>query len=439
MSLPKSVDPSKTNCKFDSSETHSQTHFQCLTGSGRSAIAVIELRGVQAAEIILRCFTPVNPRAFSKGQIRYGSWTGAKPPKHGSQSGFSDLSTHRESIEGGNYQSIPRVGRALSGESVVVTPCGHQHYEIHCHGGPAAIGRIEDDLRLCGALPATPLRPDQGIIESLLIREAEDALIRCTTPRIAAIAMNQVRGALQDWANQWRSSLSESTRHQFDLEAQTLLTEAEFGLRLTEPFRIVFVGPPNVGKSSLLNAIVGFDRSITLDAAGTTRDVLHAETVIEGLPVRVSDTAGIRASNEPIEREGIVRARMAANQADLLLLVSEPLPGGGFSSLPKLDRLQQESTTKLRILNKRDHTDSALNYEEALDHAFDARTNALSGEGIEELMINIADTLGRRLPRGEGPVLLNPRQADLVKQLTIIASIDRRLEILDALMGHHRG
>ena len=121
-------------------------------------------------------------------------------------------------------------------------------------------------------------------------------------------------------------------------------------MRLAEPFRVVLTGPPNVGKSSLLNALVGFDRSITLDMAGTTRDVLHANTVIAGLPIQFSDTAGIRdhAAVETIEREGIRQAQLAAGNADLLLLVCEPLPEGGFSKIA----LPSPEIRQLRVLKQ---------------------------------------------------------------------------------------
>jgi len=322
---------------------------------------------------------------------------------------------------------------AVTGESVVVTPCDDDHFEIHCHGGPAAVERIEEDLADCGALPADEVEHFRNGQDTLLIREAEVVLSRCETARIASIALNQVRGALLDWADGWRTALGSANASEFVAEASKLMTEAEIGLRITEPFRVVFVGPPNVGKSSLLNAIVGFDRSITLDVAGTTRDVLHADTIIDGLPLRFSDTAGIRDSHEPIERQGIARARLAADDADLLLLVSEPLPNGGFSSLPHLDALQQQSTPTLRVLNKQDRSTTVHSSHTA--DVFDFRTNAILGDGVQKLMNGIADTLGHQLPVPESPVLVNRRQADLVRQIVETSNLDQQLELLDRLIG----
>ncbi|MGI9474519.1 MAG: GTPase [Rubripirellula sp.] len=427
MSLPKNVVPGKSNCRIAATESRASTNYERLTGPGRSAIAVIELRGDLAADIISRCFAPATKLAFSAGQIRYGTWTGSPSQLQVS----SDVNATNDDVPTRAAGSAPK--EVVAGESVVVTPCGDEHFEIHCHGGPAAVQRVEEDLNACGASPADPFSPGREAGDATLIHEAESVLTQCLTVRIAAIAMNQVRGALLDWARQWQSSLSTANLSAFDTEAQSLLAEAKRGLRLAEPFRVVFVGPPNVGKSSLMNAMVGFDRSITLDSAGTTRDVLHAETVIDGLPLRFSDTAGIRDSNEPVERQGIARARLAADEADLLLLVSEPQPGGGISRLPHLDTLERDSAPSVRILNKLDRSTSGTASDS--EPGFDVRTNALSGEGVQDLMHCIADRLGRQLPAAEGPVVLNPRQADVVSQITGAATLDQRLQLLNILIG----
>ena len=205
----------------------------------------------------------------------------------------------------------------------------------------------------------------------------------------------------------------------------------------------MLLGPPNVGKSSLLNAIVGFDRSITLDVAGTTRDVLLADTVIDGLPLRFSDTAGIRESHEPIEQQGIARARTAASDADLLLLVSEPTAEGGLRSLPDMDRVRHNQIPSIQVLNKLDRAPDPKSYLKtgttAGREAVDVATNALTGDGIGELMSQIAATLGAQLPHSSSPVLLNQRQAILVRKMVDAPNLDQQTDLFNQLLGNSHG
>src|SRR5262249_26206167 len=100
-----------------------------------------------------------------------------------------------------------------------------------------------------------------------------------------------------------------------------LLALAPVGLHLAQPWRLVVAGPPNVGKSSLVNALVGFERAIVFDQPGTTRDVVTALTAFSGLPVELCDTAGLRNTDDSLEAAGVARAQEQAAAADLVLLV----------------------------------------------------------------------------------------------------------------------
>ena len=273
MSSPKNEQPDKNTLPpWDPGEP---TAPQCalLTGVGRSAVAVIGIHGPRAGDAIDQGFSPNTVAPYRAGQIRYGDWRG---------------------------------------ESVVVTPLGGELFEIHCHGGPAAASRIIEDLRGFGVQHVRQIQWRQQHTP-LLIREANQVLASCLTARTAAIALDQVRGALLKWCERLLKNIEgiqgevpdEALREKIRVVAEW----GSYGCRITEPFRVVLVGPPNVGKSSLINAIVGYDRSITMDVAGTTRDVLHADTVINGLPIRLSDTAGMRAADDEIERRGMELAR----------------------------------------------------------------------------------------------------------------------------------
>lgn len=392
--------------------------FSKLTGSGRSAIAVLMLHGEGAESIIQCCFKAANHVPFEQGQIRYGLWIGTK------------------SQAGGNT-GTPAQSTEQPAESVVITPLADHTFEIHCHGGPAAIARIESDLRACSASCDSDAEGWKPSEHALLIREAEAVLLKCDTLRTAGIAMDQVRGALLAWARHWQTSVNSANVPEFLAELDPLLNAAAITTRLTEPFRVVLTGPPNVGKSSLLNALVGFDRSITLDMAGTTRDVLHASTVIAGLPIQFSDTAGIRDHEavETIEQEGIRQAQLAAGNADLLLLVCEPLPAGGYSKIA----LTSPEIPQLRVLNKIDLKVQVPPNPDHLVDQFDACTNAITGEGLAELMVTIGSRLGQNLPDAGKPALLNERQWKIINQCSLTNCPEQISELLGHLMGHNHG
>jgi tRNA modification GTPase len=174
---------------------------------------------------------------------------------------------------------------------------------------------------------------------------------------------------------------------------------------LTEPFRVVLTGRPNVGKSSLINALVGFQRSIVFDQPGTTRDVVTAETAWDGWPVLLADTAGLRANAEGLEAHGIDLAHKQIEQADLVLIVLDasstsevPPVQDDVGLLPFGSHPDQRSRT-ITITNK---IDLVLNdrASEISRVQADFFVSAVTGEGLEHLITE----LGRQLVPNEPPV-----------------------------------
>lgn len=386
-----------------------------LTGSGRSAVAVIGIRGPAAEQVLGRCFTPATAGRLQPGTIRFGRW-------HGGDSGSKSSGAETAGQE------------AWADESVVVTPLAEDHFEVHGHGGPAAVDRLLADLSRHGVTMVESSQWPGDAGQPLLVREAESVMCHCTTVRMAAIAADQVRGGTLRWAQAQLERLREPrddadhTLARLRKRCHRLLRTAELGTRLAEPFRVVLAGPPNVGKSSLINSVIGYERSITFDQPGTTRDVLHAETVIGGLPIRLSDTAGIRDAEATLESEGITRARQMAETADLVIWVGDPDHRGDPPPL---------RGPMLRVFNKID----AVSLAAAADAITPDKlaTSAVTGEGIETLNRRIADSLATTLPPPGEPVLLTRRQAECVRAAVRASAAENARAAVDELIwGCHR-
>jgi tRNA modification GTPase len=336
----------------------------------------------------------------------------------------------------------------VPGESIVLTPMPDGSFEIHGHGGEAAVNAILASLndRNVATVDASNWRQTQSIV----VTEAEHVLQRCVTGQQAAIALEQTRGALVQWCQDWLKRLQfadgsneslaqhEALLKQLHQDAQTVCVHGEKGVRLTEPRRLVLAGPPNVGKSSLMNQIVGFRRSITHDSAGTTRDVLQCDTVIAGVPVRLSDTAGIREtahlteSAASIEREGIRRASLAIETADLLLIVCQP------STLDRLGEFRKElpisnQTHVMEVLNKVDLR-TADERSSAIGIEHQTIASDANDPGVGRLMEALAHHLLSTLPPRHSPVPVSPRQQNLALKLCQANSLDEANATLKELL-----
>jgi tRNA modification GTPase len=199
-------------------------------------------------------------------------------------------------------------------------------------------------------------------------------------------------------------------------ELERLVAEARQGELLREGLRVAIVGRPNVGKSSLLNLLSRRDRAIVTDLPGTTRDLLESELVLDGVPLTLVDTAGIRVSDDPVERLGIARSHAALTAADVVLLLFD-LAAGWTAEDQALRALVPEGVPLLVVGNKADlltdPMDPAAPPEPpAGPAAAEVCLSALSGEGRERL----AALLLQRCGAGEAQglqVALNGRQRDL--------------------------
>lgn len=266
--------------------TVAATWAACLSPPGKAAIAVIAVRGPRAWDVTHALFSGRAPLSFEPGRF----WLG-------------------------------RLGRGLADEVVLAvkqaTPI--PWIEIHCHGGIEVVRLLLETLEAEGVQTCSWQDFERHDADPPRHAEAVISLARALTPRTAAILLDQYHGALER-----ALSAIQDARRREDQELTRRLVEelakyATLGRHLTTPWRVALLGPPNVGKSSLVNALAGFQRSAVSITPGTTRDVVTTVIAVEGWPVELCDTAGLRDDAGALEEQGIDRARATAATADLCL------------------------------------------------------------------------------------------------------------------------
>lgn len=259
-----------------------------LTASARGAVAVIRVFGPGAVEAADSVFRPPGGRSLLEtppGRLRVG-----------------------------------RVGPG-PGDEVVAVLLEDAQVEFQGHAGPFAVQLVLNALESAGVQTVPPSRWLSQTARSRIQSEALEDLAKTETLRASEILLEQSEGALDAEL----ASVSES----LEVRAlDALLSRAEVGQRLVSGWTVALTGRPNVGKSRLLNALAGFDRAIVDPTPGTTRDLVSIRTALDGWPVDLLDSAGLRESLDPLESAGISLARSALSDADLVVLVldlSEPL------------------------------------------------------------------------------------------------------------------
>jgi tRNA modification GTPase len=262
-----------------------------------------------------------------------------------------------------------------------------------------------------------------------------------------ARALDQLRGQLKDQAEAWRRQLKTMLAHleadlefadedlpgglgQTALEGLPALRDAlvahvgdKRGLRLRDGVRVALLGAPNAGKSSILNMLAGREAAIVSARAGTTRDAIEVAMVLDGVPVTLVDTAGLRAAGDDIEREGVRRAEQAAEQADIVVLVSAP-----DAELPSGDMKQRLAAADLRLANKSDidpNTTSDKNLKGALaanDGSCDIALSAKTGDGAEALLARLGELVRDKAGLGGGVLVTRQRHAEILED--VVAHLD---------------
>ena len=346
------------------SKSDGTPHVCLLTAPGRSALCVLAVQGLGSVEAIATHFRPANAKSVSAlplDRVFYGHW------------GDEDLIVCRTAEDG---------------------------FEIHCHGGSRSSARILQDLTEAGCLHVDSESWIAVHTTCSIEAEAQLALASATTERTARHLLHQCQGALQGEIEAIQNALEGQEVDSASAQAEALLSWKEFGLHLTHPWRIVICGRPNVGKSSLINSIAGYQRVIVYDQPGTTRDVVSVETALEGWPVELSDTAGMHEPGSSLESEGIRRAKQEIQQADLLLWVLDAgtLRESQWHDLPAMARQQADEVgvcldelPHLIVVNKIDLVDQCKGQHEAY-----LAISAIQELGLSELL---AETTAKLIPQ----------------------------------------
>lgn len=393
------------------------------TPMGEGAIGIVRLSGPQAIEI---------------GDILYkGKKKLSEVETHTINYGHIIDPETDETVEE-VMVSVLRAPKTFTREDII---------EINCHGGILTINRILELTMTYGARMAEPGEYTKraflnGRID-LSQAEAVMDFIRSKTDRASKVAMNQIEGRLSDLIKKQRQSILEilaqvevnidypeyddvedattdfllEQSKRIKEEINRLLETGAQGKIMREGLSTVIVGRPNVGKSSMLNNLIQDNKAIVTEVAGTTRDVLEEYVNVRGVPLRLVDTAGIRDTEDIVEKVGVERSRKALSEADLILFVlnnNEPLTEDDQTLFEVI-----KNEDVIVIINKTD-LEQRLDVSELREMIGDMpliQTSMLKQEGIDELEIQIKDLFfGGEVQNQDMTYVSNSRHISLLKQ-----------------------
>ena len=412
------------------------------TAWGEGGIGIVRISGPKAKNVLERIFVPMRQRPIENRKMTYGKII---DPQDGS----------------------------VVDEVLAVYMKGPHTYttedvaEINCHGSIVALRKtlaltLQGGARMAEPGEFTKRAFLNGRID-LSQAEAVIDLIRAKTDRSFDVAMGQMEGSISREIKEIRAKLMdvlvnitvnldypdedieeitygtlESQLQEIEDDLDRLLSTARTGRLLREGLSVAIIGKPNVGKSSLMNRFLRESRAIVTDIPGTTRDIIEESMSLRGIPVKLIDTAGIRSTEDIIEKIGIEKSREALNQADLVIFVLD-----GSREISREDREIAEGIRNkktLILVNKADLTQivTESQIKQWMPESRVILTSMESGEGVKEVEDLIYDMVFEGQVTQENRLLItNVRHADLMKQakeeIQMALSMCRRGEALDFL------
>jgi len=310
-------------------------------------------------------------------------------------------------------QPVGRIwfGRWTREEAVLIRTAAHE-WELSVHGGTAAVRRIRQDLeqRGCTIAPWQQLLPGCGAaLEAEYLIAATKTVTWTATEHLLRHPTREWIAELRHWQHVFEQPVAAAEREQLVSRCAAWLSWSEFGRHLALPYHVALVGEPNVGKSSLLNRLAGFERAIVQDRPGTTRDLVAVDASFSGYPFSLTDTAGLRETSDRLESAGISRTHDFLKQADLILhLVDVSSPPG-----PQDQRLLERFPGAMLIAHKSDlpvHSGRTLS-------AQTLRVSSLTGEGVDGLVDAIVGRLIPKVPDRQTVFPVTDRQTDVLQFL----------------------
>ena len=339
------------------------------------------------------------PATFEVNQVPLGVSPLVQPHHYPQQSRFAQGPLRTMSIGRICY------GR-WSGEDLVLVRTSVRTWEIQCHGGTVAVNRICADLLSDGVfdsdVDAETVSVDTGTqadgveaqclkhVQSIVQRAIRNRLVNASSRRTAGLILAQ---ASNSFCHDQMTILDPQDYDAYEVTAtrKRLSEWQDVADHLTMPWRVVFAGAPNVGKSSLVNMIAGMERSIVCDQPGTTRDVVEVDGVVEGWPFRFVDTAGLReGSDDEIEQLGIQQSHLAASQCDVLCVVfDEKSAASAWSDQLPLTELPKHTVlvrNKCDQMTEHDFDQRPYRNSPALSGLPLIHVSARTGQGLPELL-----------------------------------------------------
>ena len=405
----------------------SHTIYALASGVGRAGVAVIRLSGEQAFAVV---------ESLTKKPLPAPRTTAVRHIYHPKTGAFLD-----------DTLIIPfRSPNSYTGEDVV---------EIHAHGGRAVLQAIFDALSHCeGTRMAEAGEYTQRAFKNgkMDLTEAEGIidLINAETEAQRKQALRQSRGALGQLYTAWADDLVPVLAHleafidfpdedipedvfntlktklkSISTSMQNHLNDNHAGERLRQGIKMSIFGPPNAGKSSLLNVLAKRDAAIVSDMAGTTRDVIEVQLDIGGYPVTVADTAGIRTTADKVEEEGVKRALFTTETADFKLLVLDGTDGDSFTKA--MDSIMPHIDNDTYVLfNKCDQGKTPLTTEDFKTSAGVFSISVKTGQGIDGFFDHLHTLLHQRIGLTDTPLITRVRHREAL--LDCVEHINRSLQ-----------